>query len=82
MSSIDLIKEWGAEHVVDAMRDDEWFALAVFSAVANATDVASKAAAFGNVAQKNGCIVVETEGLAERLRRLADVFDSTQDKTP
>ena len=76
MSSIDLIHEWGADHVVDAMRADEWFALALFSAVADATEIASVASAFGDKAKRAGCAVVEMDDLPARLRRLAGVFEA------
>ncbi len=81
MSTTDLIIEWGADHIVDAMRQDEWFALAVFDSVANATEVAKTAAAFGKTAEQNGC-TMDLSGIAARLRLLADIFDAPQDKTP
>jgi hypothetical protein len=75
MSSTDMIIEWGADHVVDAMRRDDWFALDMFYAVASATKVAERAAAFGKTAEQNGC-TVELGEIAARLRRLADIFES------
>jgi hypothetical protein len=81
MTSTDQIKEWGADHIVDAMRLDDWFALDMFYAVAGATKVAERAAAFGKTAEQNGC-TVELGEIAVRLRRLADVFDSSGEPTP
>jgi hypothetical protein len=78
MSAIDLIKEWGEDSIIAAMRDDEWFALDVFDAIADATELAKKAAAFGRSAEKNGCIVIQTEDLPDRLRRLADIFEKEE----